>query len=105
MDFAKIDARLLSYPGSCKAFHEKWGWMVYWVGGKQFTREFTAKPTKRSPTQDGIFSLLNCYNPSVITNTPLEAFAQLLSEPKIKANSFLRRKTWQHGLSLVAHLV
>ena len=37
MDFATIDNRLLSHPGATKdAFHEKWGWMVYWVGGRQF---------------------------------------------------------------------
>ena len=42
MDFATIDARLLSHPGATKALHEKWGWMVYWVGGKQFACEFTA---------------------------------------------------------------
>ena len=39
MDFAEIGARLLSYPGASKAFHEKWGWMVYWVGDKQFACE------------------------------------------------------------------
>ena len=49
MDFAKIDARLLSYPGSSKAFHEKWGWMVYWVGDRQFACEFTAKPEAKKP--------------------------------------------------------
>ena len=42
MDFATIDARLLSHPGATKALHEQWGWMVYWVGGKQFACEFTA---------------------------------------------------------------
>ena len=34
MNLSKIDERLLSYSGATKAFHEKWGWMVYWVGGK-----------------------------------------------------------------------
>ena len=34
MDLSRIDARLLSRPGATKAFHEKWGWMVYWVGGR-----------------------------------------------------------------------
>ena len=49
MDFTKIDARLLSYPGASKAFHEKWGWMVYWVGDRQFACEFTAKPEAKKP--------------------------------------------------------
>ena len=49
MDFAKIDARLLSYPGASKAFHEKWGWMVYWVGDKQFACELMAKPDAKQP--------------------------------------------------------
>ena len=44
MDFSAIDARLLSHPGAKKAFHEKWGWMVYWVGGRQFACELAAKP-------------------------------------------------------------
>lgn len=37
------DARLLSHPGTTKALHGKWGWMVYWVGGRQFACEFTAE--------------------------------------------------------------
>lgn len=49
MDFAKIDSRLLSHPGASKAFHEKWGWTVYWVGGKQFACELTAKPGVKEP--------------------------------------------------------
>ena len=49
MDFIKINACLLSYPGASKAFHEKWGWMVYWVGGRQFACEFTAKPDAKQP--------------------------------------------------------
>ena len=44
MDFSAIDARLLSHPGAKKAFHEKWGCMVYWVGGRQFACEFMTKP-------------------------------------------------------------
>ena len=40
MDLSRIDARLLSRPGATKALHEKWGWMVYWVGGRQFACEF-----------------------------------------------------------------
>lgn len=44
MGFAHIDARLLAHPGATKAFHEKWGWMVYWVGDRQFACEFTAGP-------------------------------------------------------------
>lgn len=49
MDFTKIDARLLSHPGTSKAFHEKWGWMVYWVGGRQFACELMAKPEAKEP--------------------------------------------------------
>lgn len=49
MDFAKIDARPLSYPGASKAFHDKWSWMVYWVGGRQFACRFTAKPKAKKP--------------------------------------------------------
>ena len=45
MNLATIDKRLLSHPGAAKAFHEKWGWMVYWVGGRQFACEFVASPT------------------------------------------------------------
>lgn len=48
-DFKIIDSRLLSHPGASKAFHEKWGWMVYWVGGRQFACEFTAKPNAKEP--------------------------------------------------------
>ena len=49
MDFAKIDARPLSYPGASKAFHDKWSWMVYWVGGRQFACRFTTKPKAKRP--------------------------------------------------------
>lgn len=49
MDFSRIDSRLLSHPGASKAFHEKWGWMVYWVGGRQFACEFTVKPGAKEP--------------------------------------------------------
>ena len=49
MDFSSIDARLLSRPGATKALHEKWGWMVYWVGGRQFACEFTASPDAKPP--------------------------------------------------------
>ena len=45
MDFANVDKRLLSLAGATKALHEKWGWMVYWVGGRQFACEFVASPT------------------------------------------------------------
>ena len=44
-----IDRQLLSHPGTSKALHEKWGWMVYWVGGKQFACEFTASPDAKAP--------------------------------------------------------
>ena len=49
MDFSRIDARLLSRPGATKALHEKWGWMVYWVGGRQFACEFTTSPDAKPP--------------------------------------------------------
>ena len=49
MDLTRIDARLLSRPGATKALHEKWGWMVYWVGGRQFACEFTASPDAKAP--------------------------------------------------------
>lgn len=49
MDLRSIDARLLSHPGTTKALHEKWGWMVYWVGGRQFACEFTAAPGAKAP--------------------------------------------------------
>lgn len=42
MDVFAIDARLLSLPGVTKALHETWGWMVYWVGGRQFACKFVA---------------------------------------------------------------
>lgn len=48
-DFKMIDSRLLSHPGASKAFHEKWGWMVYWVGGRQFACESTAKLNAKEP--------------------------------------------------------
>ena len=49
MDFLKTDGHLLSLPGASKAFHESWGWVVYWVGGKQFACEFMAKPEAERP--------------------------------------------------------
>lgn len=49
MDFLKTDEYLLSLSGASKAFHESWGWMVYWVGGKQFACELTAKPEAKQP--------------------------------------------------------
>ncbi len=49
MNLDRIDARLLAHPGATKALHEKWGWMVYWVGGKQFACEFTAGPDAKAP--------------------------------------------------------
>lgn len=49
MDFSRIDDRLLSYPGATKALHERWGWMVYWVAGRQFACEFTASPDAKEP--------------------------------------------------------
>lgn len=49
MNFPTIDEHLRSLPHASKAFHERWGWMVYWVDGKQFACEFTAKPTAKAP--------------------------------------------------------
>ncbi len=49
MEFRVIDERLLAHPGVTKAFHEKWGWMVYWVGGRQFACEFTAASDAKRP--------------------------------------------------------
>ena len=49
MHCSRIDARLLAHLGAAKAFHEKWGWMVYWVGGKQFACEFTAGMDAKAP--------------------------------------------------------
>ncbi len=65
MDFSRIDERLLSHPGTSKAFHEKWGWMVYWVGGKQFACEFTAKPNAKPPYAGRHLLSLKC-NPERI---------------------------------------
>lgn len=44
-----IDRQLLSHSGASKALHEKWGWIVYWVGGRQFACEFTASPDAKAP--------------------------------------------------------
>ena len=49
MDLSRIDARLLSRPGATKALHEKWGWMVYWVGGRQYACELVASPDAKPP--------------------------------------------------------
>lgn len=49
MDVTRVDKRLLARPGSSKAFHEQWGWMVYWVGGKQFACELAASPDAKQP--------------------------------------------------------
>lgn len=49
MDFSQVDARLLAHPGASRALHEKWGWMVYWVGGRQFACEFVASPDAKPP--------------------------------------------------------
>lgn len=49
MGFQAVDGWLLSFPGAEKAFHEKWGWMVYWVGGRQFACELVAKPDAKPP--------------------------------------------------------
>lgn len=49
MDLGRIDARLLAHPGASKALHERWGWMVYWVGGRQFACKFTAGADAKAP--------------------------------------------------------
>lgn len=49
MNLAAIDERLLSHAGSSKAPHEKWDWMVYWVGGKQFACEFEVPSSAATP--------------------------------------------------------
>lgn len=49
MDAASIEKRLLAHPGATRALHESWGWMVYWVGGRQFACEFTAAPGAKTP--------------------------------------------------------
>ena len=52
MNLAAIDRRLLSHPEATKAFHKKWGWMVYWVGGRQFACEFMASTASSPPIYD-----------------------------------------------------
>lgn len=49
MDFSAIDERLLAHPGVTRALHEKWGWMVYWAGGRQFACELVASPDAKPP--------------------------------------------------------
>ena len=65
MDFSCIDARLISLPGATKALHEKWGWMVYWVGGRQFACELTASPDAKPPYEGRHLLSLKC-NPDRI---------------------------------------
>ena len=60
MDFSRIDARLISLPGATKALHEKWGWMVYWVGGRQFACELTAPPDANPPYEGRHLLSLKC---------------------------------------------
>ncbi len=55
-----IDRQLLSHPGASKALHEKWGWMVYWVGGRQFACEFTASPDAKAPYAERHLLSLKC---------------------------------------------
>lgn len=49
MDFQNKGAQLLSCPDAAKAIHEKWGWMVYWVGGRQFACELVAATDAKPP--------------------------------------------------------
>lgn len=65
MNFQKINERLLSHPGARKEFHEKWGWMVYWVGEKQFACEFVAAPNAKAPYAGRHLLSLKC-NPERI---------------------------------------
>lgn len=60
MEFSAIDARLLAHPGATKAFHEKWGWMVYWVGGRQFACEFVAGADAKAPCAGRHLLSLKC---------------------------------------------
>ena len=60
MDLSRIDARLLTRPGATKALHEKWGWMVYWVGGRQFACELTASPDAKPPYEGRHLLSLKC---------------------------------------------
>ena len=78
MDFQSIDARLLSRPGSTKALHEKWGWMVYWVGGRQFACEFTASPDAKPPYAGRHLLSLKC-DPDRILELRAEYPAAILS--------------------------
>lgn len=77
MDYSAIDARLLSHPGAKKAFHEKWGWMVYWVGGRQFACELAAKPDAKQPYAGRHLLSLKC-DPdrtwSCAPNIPMRCF-------------------------------
>lgn len=36
-------------PGATKALHERWGWMIYWAGGRQFACELVAAPDAKTP--------------------------------------------------------
>lgn len=49
MDFSIIDQHLLAHAGASKAWQPAWGWMCYWVGGKQFACEFTTGPDAKAP--------------------------------------------------------
>ena len=49
MDVTAIETRLLAHPGATRALHPSWGWMVYWVGDKQFACEFRAAQNAKAP--------------------------------------------------------
>lgn len=49
MDIECIDSCLLACPGASKALHASWGWMVYWVAGKQFACELVVADTAKAP--------------------------------------------------------
>lgn len=49
MDVTAIETRLLAHPGATRALHPSWGWMVYWVGGRQFACELMVAPDAKAP--------------------------------------------------------
>ena len=60
MDVTAIEARLLAHPGATRALHPSWGWMVYWVGGRQFACELTASPDAKPPYEGRHLLSLKC---------------------------------------------
>ncbi len=60
IDVAAVDERLLANPGASKRFQPAWGWMCYWVGGKQFACEFTTGPEAKKPYANRHLLSLKC---------------------------------------------